>query len=203
MEAALQLVRLLIVEIDRGAIERTVAEGVAATERTLATPARLDTPSARTGTPSVKSAGGDEIHSYRLEGGGVLHVAPRHDVPVVAARAAFLGGLLAETTETAGLSHFLSNVWMRGTRARSAADFARTVENLAADIDGFSGRSSLGLTLDVTSDKFLPTLDLLAEVLVEPGLDPEEIGREQRETLAGHVRASGLLGRDRELVVRR
>jgi zinc protease len=159
---------------DREAIRAAVGDGLETTRRTFAAPARL--------------AEGEEILSYRLGSedgpGAQLHVSPRRDVPVVAARAAFLGGLLAERPETSGLTHFLTAVWMRGTRSRSAADFARSVENLAAEIDGFAGRNSLGLTLEVTSEKLGPSLDLFAEVLLEPGFDPEEIAHQRRETLA-------------------
>ncbi|MGI9590752.1 MAG: M16 family metallopeptidase, partial [Myxococcota bacterium] len=124
------------------------------------------------------------VHSYELPGGAQLHVAPRHDVPVVAARAAFLGGLLAETAESSGLSAFLSGMWLRGTRSHSAADFARATEGLAAEIDGFSGRSSLGLTLETTRARLDASFDLFCEVLLEPAFDPEEIERERRDTLA-------------------
>jgi zinc protease len=125
-----------------------------------------------------------EIHSYELPTGAQLHVRPRRDVPVVAARAAFLGGLLAETPETAGLTAFLSSMWLRGSHGRSAADFARSAESLAAEIDGFSGRSSIGLTLEVPSQRLTRALDLFAEVLLEPAIDLEELERERRETLA-------------------
>jgi zinc protease len=127
---------------------------------------------------------GGPVHSYRLESGAAVHVVRRPDVPVVAGRAAFLGGLLSETPETAGLSSFLSSMWTRGTRERSAADFARSVEDLAGEINGFSGRSSLGFTLDATRDKLEPVLDLFAEALLEPGFDADEIERERREVLA-------------------
>jgi zinc protease len=126
----------------------------------------------------------EEIHSYELEGGAQLHVVPRREVPVVAARAAFLGGLLAEAPETSGLSGFLSSMWLRGTRGRSAADFARATESLAAEIDGFSGRSSLGLTLETPSGRLAPALELFAEALLEPAFDRDEIERERRDTLA-------------------
>jgi zinc protease len=106
----------------------------------------------------------------------------------VAARAAFLGGLLAEDEATAGVGSFLASMWMRGTRTRSAADFNRAVENLAADVDGFSGRNSLGFVLEVTSDKLEPTLDLFAEVMLEPAFDSEELERERSETLASLAR---------------
>jgi len=128
--------------------------------------------------------GGHEIHSYTLPGGGALHVAPRREIPVVAARAAFSGGLLAEDERLSGLTSFLAGMWSRGTAQHTTAEFACAVEDLAAEIDGFSGRSSLGLTLEVTSDKLLPTLDLFSEVLLEPAFDAEELERERRETLA-------------------
>ena len=126
----------------------------------------------------------ESIHSYALPGGAALHVLPRHDVPVVAARAAFMGGLLADEPRSAGLSQFTAALWMRGTRARAAADYARAVENLAAEIDSFSSRNSMGLVLEVTSDKLAPSLDLFTEALREPAFDAGEIERERRETLA-------------------
>jgi zinc protease len=106
----------------------------------------------------------------------------------VAARAAFLGGQLAESAETSGLSAFLSAMWLRGTRSRSAADFARASESLAVEIDGFSGRSSLGLTLETPSARLTRALDLFCEVMLEPAFDLEELERERRETLAAIAR---------------
>jgi zinc protease len=103
---------------------------------------------------------------------------------VVAVRTAFHGGQLAETRENAGISAFLSGMWLRGTRSRSAADFARSVENLAADLDTFSGRNSIGTTLEVARGEFAPALDLFAEVLLEPAFDSEELERERRDALA-------------------
>ena len=85
-------------------------------------------------------------------------------------------------------------MWLRGTRGRSAADLAREIEGLAADLDGFSGRSSAGLTLEVTSDRLRPALDLLAEVLLEPSFAPEEIDKERDETLAALERREDQLG---------
>jgi len=85
-------------------------------------------------------------------------------------RAALQGGLLAEDERSAGLSSFLSSMWLRGTRGRSAEDFARAAESLAAEIDGFSGRSSLGMTLETPSEHLLGSLDLFAEAHRDPRL---------------------------------
>jgi zinc protease len=170
--------------------ERVVAailRGVEHTRRAFAPPIVVPA-SERAGTRLSSHESRAVLHSYQLPNGAALHVLPRREVPVVAVRAAFLGGLLAEKEENAGLTSFLTSMWLRGTRARSAADFARSVESLAADIDGFAGRSSLGLTLETPTPQLAPALDLFAEVLLEPGFDPTELAREKRDTLAALAR---------------
>ncbi len=124
------------------------------------------------------------IHDYQLDNGVRLHVLPRRDIPVVAARAALLGGQLVENEQTAGMTSFLASMWLRGTQAQSAAEFAGRIESLASDVDAFAGRNSCGVTLDCTSDQFAPVLDLFAEALLAPAFSLEEIERERRETLA-------------------
>ncbi|MFP6640318.1 MAG: pitrilysin family protein, partial [Myxococcota bacterium] len=127
----------------------------------------------------------DTIHTYSLEGGATLHVAPRHTLPIVAARFVFRGGLLAESPETAGLTSFLASMWTRGTLAHpSAPQFASAAEDLAADIGGFSGRSSQGLSLEVTRDNWLEGLNLVTETLLEPLFGDQEFATERREILA-------------------
>ena len=78
------------------------------------------------------------------------------------------------------IGQFLTEMWLRGSEQHTAAGLAQAIETLAADIDGFSGRNSLGLSLDVTSDRLEPALDLFAEILAEPAFDPAEIERQRR-----------------------
>ncbi|MGE4651165.1 MAG: pitrilysin family protein, partial [Myxococcota bacterium] len=155
--------------LDEAAVQRAVARGAEHTRRAFSAPR------AQTTAP---------IFDYELACGARLHVLPRREVPVVAARAAFRGGLLAEDAGSSGLSAFVSSMWMRGTRKHSAAGFAAAVEGRAAEIDSFSGRSSLGLSLETPSASLDPALDLFAEVLLEPAFDAREIERERQDTLA-------------------
>ena len=85
--------------------------------------------------PAVDGAG--ERLDLTLENGLDLHILRRPEVPIVAVRLACLGGLLVETEKTSGITRFLNAMWTRGTRSLSALEFARTVEGLAAEIDGF------------------------------------------------------------------
>ena len=84
-------------------------------------------------------------------------------------------------------------MWLRGTRGRSAADFARAAESLAVEVDAFTGRSSLGATFEAPSDQLDPALDLMTEMLLEPALAEDEIERERRETLAAIERRADRL----------
>ncbi|MCH7644957.1 MAG: insulinase family protein [Myxococcales bacterium] len=151
-------------------IDAAIARGTEQTTRSFAVPARQPTQHG--------------IHSYAMINGAQLYVLPRRSVPVVAARAAFVGGTLAEDETQAGITSFLSSIWLRGTSSHSCAGFARATENLAADVDGFSGRNSLGATLECPVEALDPTLELFSEMLLEPLFDLEEIERERSDILA-------------------
>ena len=162
-------------------VRDAVARGLAGVRRRFAAPRRAISTSPAT-------------HAYTLGHGVRLLVQPRREIPVVSARAALLGGQLVESEESAGLGAFLASLWTRGTESHAAADFARRVESLASDVDGFSGRSSCGVTLDCPSESFPAVLELFAEALLAPSFADEEIERERRETLAALARREDRLG---------
>jgi zinc protease len=138
--------------------------------------------------PARASSEAENTQAYRIGEGVRLLVQPRRDIPVVAARAALLGGQLAESEASAGLTHFTSSLWMRGTEAYGAAEFARRVESLAAGVDSFAGRSSCGVTLDCPGESFADVLELFASALLTPAFAEEEVQRERRDTLAALAR---------------
>ena len=165
-------------ELDEQAIARAAEAGVQAAQRLFRPPRRRAAP--------------PPIYSYELPCRAALHVEPRPGLPILALRGVVLGGSLSETEDSAGLTRFLSSLWLRGTRNRSAAGLARASESIAADLGGFAGRSAAGLALEVPSDKRDPALDLFAEVFLEPAFEATEIERERRETTAAIGRREDL-----------
>ena len=153
-----------------------------------------ESPALRFGPMRPTADGAGERVDTTLPNGLDIHILRRPEVPIAAVRLASLGGLLTESEETSGITRFLNAMWTRGTQSLSAVDFARKVEGLAADIDGFSGRNSVGLTLDCLSETLDPALDLFAEALLEPRFEAAEIDRERRETLAALERREDRLG---------
>ncbi len=207
-------------ELDETAFVRAVEAGVEAASRPTPTPPRTcpTTPSGTdpasrpdradaTGPPRTNvlgrlrfgpmrtaADGAGERLDARLPSGLDLHVLRRPEVPVVSVRLASLGGLLSEDESRSGLTRFLAAMWTRGTRTRPAARFAEEAEALAAEIDGYSGRNSIGITLDCLSESLEAAFGLFSEAVLDPRLTPEEIERERRETLAALERREDQLG---------
>jgi zinc protease len=183
--------------LDAERVARAVSQAVDDARRRFAPPQVVSRAAgaavARGGAPRSAAPGAARV-SYRLDGGARLHVLPRRSLPIVAARAAFLGGLLAEDEGSSGLTAFLTSMWLRGTESHSAAGFARDVESRAAEIEPFAGRSSFGLSLETPAATLDPALDLFCEVLRAPAFDEDELERERRETLAAIERREDRLG---------
>jgi zinc protease len=161
-------------------------------------PERIE-PAARSAAPAAPStasarAQAAEIVSYRLPNGAALHVEPRREVPVVALRGALLGGLLVEDERNAGITQFMTSMWLRGTRERGSAELAHAIESIAAELDPFAGRNSFGLGLEALAERLEPALDLFAEVLLAPAFAADELERERKDTLAALVRREDRLG---------
>jgi zinc protease len=123
------------------------------------------------------------IHARTLENGIRLIVKEHHAAPLLALRAATLGGLLLERPETNGINNFLAGLVTRGSRHHSRETLARAVESLAGSIDGFSGRNSFGLRGQFIARHAEEGMDLFLEVLRHPTFPAEEIEKRRREIL--------------------
>ncbi|MDR2725583.1 MAG: insulinase family protein [Candidatus Adiutrix sp.] len=124
------------------------------------------------------------FQEMRLSAGPKLLVMRDATLPLVTARAAALGGILAETEAQNGLSHFMTSVWARATEERTAPALARAAEDIGASITAFSGRNSVGLNASFLSTHFKEGLALWAEVLTRPAFAPEEVEKVRPEILA-------------------
>jgi len=126
----------------------------------------------------------EEVFKTKLENGITLLVKENHTVPIFAARAVFLGGVRFENEKNNGISNILSDMFTRGTDTRSAEDIAVEIESLAAEIDGFSGRNSIGIAVESLSKNYDKTMDIFADVILNPSFPDQEIERARREILA-------------------
>ncbi|MBS1963889.1 MAG: insulinase family protein [Bdellovibrionales bacterium] len=101
---------------------------------------------------------------------------------VMSIQAAVLGGLRLEVADPVkspdldlGTSNLLSSVWAKGTTKKSAQTITSLVEGAAANLDGFSGRNTIGLASTGLARDWRKLSDLFAEVLVHPSFPKEEL----------------------------
>lgn len=133
--------------------------------------------------PAEEAGQRGSVVSEVLENG--IRVVIREDraVPVVAVEAGFQGGLRGEEKGFGGISTITAEMLTKGTKERTAIEISEAVENIAADLSGFSGRNSFGLQARMMSKDFATGFRLFAESLRWPSFPAEELEKKRREVL--------------------
>ena len=114
-----------------------------------------------------------------LSGGAVLL-----EVPVATAHAVSLGvwlrhGSADEVAGREGISHFLEHIVFKGSTSRSALEIAEAFDSLGASVDAFTTKDYVAFSIKVLPEFFPQALDVLADMLLRPSLDPDLIALEQ------------------------
>lgn len=131
----------------------------------------------RAGTASLPA-------TYTLANGIRLLVRENPDIPTVAIRAVFPGGLRSETAATNGAFAFISELLPKGTRQMSAQEIARTVANMAGTLEGFNGKNTFGVKADFLARFVDDGLVLVRDIIRTPAFDRDEAEKVRPELLA-------------------
>ncbi len=107
-----------------------------------------------------------------------------HRIPFVSVCAAFRGGVISETQTNAGITRLMSDLLVKGTSKRSAAEIAEATESLGAELTSFSGYNSLGLQFRCLAGDVETLMDILFDCLAQPAFSPEEVGKQKTVQLA-------------------
>jgi zinc protease len=124
------------------------------------------------------------IQKFELPNGLRLLVKENHRLPFVEFRAAFQGGVLAETPENNGITQLLAKMLLKGTSRRNAEQIATEIESVGGHIDSYGGNNSFGVNAEVLSSDFATGLDLLADVLLNPTFPADALERERTVQIA-------------------
>ena len=130
---------------------------------------------------------GRRVTHTALPNGVRLVVWRDQDSPVVAMRALWRGGLLAETPQKRGITHLLARVITRGCGGMSADQIAGMARRENGHLDAVSGRDSFGLRSEWPVDGWPVGLELMARCILGPDLDFAEINA-QRQLIDDEIR---------------
>ncbi len=140
-------------------------------ELTAGVTGRLGSSVAKT-TPMKKQASG--VYKKVLENGLTILILPRQGTPVVAVRAMWLGGLLAESPSRNGLSTLTAELLTRGTESRPGDEVVRQIESLGGALSASSGRNTLSLQAEFPSKHWDEATGIFLDSLLNSSFEDSE-----------------------------
>jgi predicted Zn-dependent peptidase len=88
-------------------------------------------------------------------------------------------GARHETPGQMGLSHMLEHMAFKGTERRSARDIAVEIEAVGGELNAYTSREQTAFHARVLKEDVPLALDMLADILVRPSFDEDELARER------------------------
>jgi zinc protease len=134
--------------------------------------------------PPAAGAATGGVQRFVLANGIRLLVQEDARVPTAALRVVFPGGLRGETPATSGVFAFLSELLTKGTSRMPARELAEKVADMAASLNGFTGKNTFGLQADFLSRFLAPVMDLVRDVIRSPAFAAGEAEKLRPELLA-------------------
>jgi zinc protease len=122
------------------------------------------------------------------------------NLPVVYLNVAVKAGSANDPEGQAGLSNFMGEMLLRGTRARTKEQLDLALDQMGAQLDFETRAEALILRGAVLSSQLEPFLALLSEIVTEPSFPDAEIRKLKSEVVSGLLEE---LGRDSTLGARR
>jgi len=123
------------------------------------------------------------IWHAELDNGVRVSGTPFAELPLTSLRLALPAGRMHESLTQLGLAALTSELWNEGTRKLSTTELADALDALGADLSVASDEDEITLSLSVL-DRHLPSaVELLADVLLEPRLDPADFERKKAQQL--------------------
>ena len=84
-------------------------------------------------------------------------------------------GSAHETAESGGASHLMEHLVFKGTERRSAHEIALSLESLGGVLDAYTTREHTSFQAQVLDEHLPVALDVLADLVLHPRLDPADL----------------------------
>ena len=135
-----------------------------------------------TGTPPELKL--PKFERSTLASGLKIMLAERHEVPLVHFWMAFDAGYAADESVAPGTASMTSGLLDGGTAARSALQISDQLALLGAELHASSNLDMSLVELSALKDKLDPSLDLFADVILNPTFPESDFKRQQKQVLA-------------------
>lgn len=89
------------------------------------------------------------------------------------------GSVFERTPAEAGVSHFIEHMLFKGTYRRSAADIAEEIDSVGGNLNAFTSKECTCFYVKVLEENLPAALDILADLVCNSKLTPDDIEREK------------------------
>ncbi len=125
-----------------------------------------------------------DIERAELSNGLKLVLAQRHSVPVVDLRLLVDAGYAADSSAAAGAASLAMDMLDEGTKTRTSLQISEQLQMLGSSLDTGAQLDVCIINLNTLKEKLDPSLELLADVVLNPSFPEQEFKRLQQQTLA-------------------
>ena len=147
---------------------------------------------AKAPTPGeVKASAPPRPQVFKLANGIEVLLVERHALPTVSMDLTFDGGNVDDPKGKEGLSSVCMALLSEGTRKLDKVAFREALGDLASAVQSYAAPDQRGVMLASLTGSFDATLALWADVVLRPGLRPDELGRMIKQRQAALRQAKG------------
>jgi len=124
------------------------------------------------------------VQKLKLDNGITLLFKRNLNFPTISIKAAFKSGTRYETEEDNGITNFMVEMLLRGTRKRTAEEIVEEFERIGSSVNATAEKDRFHLATDILRDDIDRILDVLADIVSNPTFPDDEIEKLRKEILA-------------------
>lgn len=128
-----------------------------------------------------------DVETHHFDNGLTLHIASGHPAPVAAVQAWVGVGSADEQPHEAGMAHVVEHMLFKGSRDYGLGELVRVIEAGGGEINAWTAMDHTVYHAVLGRDHAESAVDALADTLLEPRVDREELARE-REVILEEIR---------------
>lgn len=118
-------------------------------------------------------------HRTKIDGGATLLVKERRDQPIVAVNFWVATGSANEDPNVNGISHFFEHIFFKGTEKYPKGEMDRRVKAMGGYNNAATSYEFTHYYIVIPSWHFRTAVDLLADALLHPAIDSEDVEKER------------------------
>lgn len=121
---------------------------------------------------------------FQLSNGLILYLLEDSELPLINLSALIRSGSIYDPPQLCGLANLTATVLRTGgTISQSPQVINKELEFMGAHLEFSMGRESAGIYLSVPQKNFRQALKILADLLINPGFDPEQIDLAKKQEI--------------------